>query len=79
VCLRKNRRKKLLFRRLRLVEVIYIIFFLFGYEEKDVIRAENIDINENKNGNTNLLIKEKRLVNFVLKNKITKESKELLR
>jgi hypothetical protein len=52
---------------------------LFGREEEDVARTEDIDIDEDKNGSAHLPIKGKRLVNFVLKNRITKESKELLR
>jgi hypothetical protein len=52
---------------------------LFGREKEDVARAEDIDIDEDKDGSTYLLIKGKRSVNFVLKNRAAKESKELLR
>jgi hypothetical protein len=52
---------------------------LFGREEEDVARAEDINIDEDKDGSAYLFIKGKRLVNFVLKNKAAKESKKSLR
>jgi hypothetical protein len=54
---------------------------LFRREEEDIIRAEDIDIkiDKNKNKNTRLPAKEKKLVNFVFKNRIIKELKDLIR
>ena len=54
---------------------------LFRYEEEDLIKTEDIDIrvDENKDRSVELPIKEKRLDNFVPKNKVIKKVKKSLR
>jgi hypothetical protein len=54
---------------------------LFRREEEDIVRAEdiNIGIDKDKNENTRLPTKKKKLINFVFKNRIIKELKDLIR
>jgi hypothetical protein len=55
--------------------------FLFRREEEDMARTEDIDmgINKDENKNAELPAKKKKSVNFVPKNRIIKESIDLIR
>jgi hypothetical protein len=54
---------------------------LFGREEEDMVRVEDVDmgIDEDEDENTGLPAKEKKSVNFVPENRIIKELIDLIR